>query len=108
MEITPIVILALATWRMGSLLKREAGPWNMFDKFRTILGVKFDERSEPYGTSMLSKMVLCVWCNSVWVGGFWAIAYLISPLVVWLALPFALSAGAILIECVVGEAYDKS
>ncbi len=100
------IILAFATWRISSLLKREAGPWDIFDKVRNFLGVKYDEHSEPYGTSMLSKMVLCVWCNSVWVGGMWAILYLISPLFVWLALPFALSAGAILIECVVGEAYD--
>lgn len=101
------LILALATWRIGSLLAKEAGPWDVFEKIRVLLGVAWDVKSEPFGTTMLSKMIVCVWCNSVWVGTFWTVAYLISPLVVWVALPFALSAAAVIVECVIGDSYGN-
>jgi hypothetical protein len=106
MDIMTIIILAFATWRIASLFAREAGPWDIFEKIRVHLGVIWDVKSELIGTTMLSKMIVCVWCNSIWFGGFWTVAYLISPMVVWLALPFAISAGAVLLDCIVGESYE--
>jgi hypothetical protein len=107
MDILTIIILLLATWRVSSLLAKESGPWDIFEKVRTLLGVVWDVESKPEGTNMLSKMIVCIWCNSMWTGTVWILAYFISPLVIWIALPFALSAGAILIECVVGESYGN-
>jgi hypothetical protein len=105
MNLLTIIILIFATWRISSLLAKEKGPWDIFEKFRTLLGVVWDVQSKPEGTTMLSKMIVCIWCNSIWTGGIWAISYFISPLVIWIALPFALSGGAVLIECIVGESY---
>lgn len=102
---TPItlLILSLATWRIASLLAREAGPFDLLSKLRYRLGVRYNERSQAYGTTSLSEGILCLWCNSVWIGIALTIAYLlIWQWVLWIALPFALSAGALLVEGITG------
>lgn len=94
-----LLVLALATWRMASLLASEDGPFECFGKLRHLLGVRYDQSSQPYGTNWLAKGVTCVWCNSVWFGFFWVILYLfLAQYAVWLAAPLALSAVAILIQ----------
>jgi len=94
-----IFILILATWRLSSLLADEAGPWDMFSRLRVLAGVRYDDVGQPYGTNALARGVMCVWCVSVWVGAGWALLYYVAPGVAfWLALPFALSGGTILIE----------
>jgi len=64
------VVLALAVWRLSSLIARESGPFDLFTKLRHFLGVRFDEKSEPIATNSISEGVLCMWCNSIWVGLF--------------------------------------
>jgi len=93
-----IVVLSLATWRLTSLLVWEDGPFEVFAKLRYFLGVRYDETSQPYGTNWFAKGVVCPACASVWFGTAWGVAYLIWPQVWWVALPFALSAGAIALE----------
>jgi hypothetical protein len=92
------VILALATWRMTSLLVWEDGPFEMFARIRHVLGVRYDETNMAYGSNWFAKGVVCPACASVWFGTLWAVAYWLWPDVWWLALPLALSAGAILME----------
>lgn len=48
-----LLLLALATWRIASLMTAEDGPWHVFLKARekTTLGGLLD----------------CLWCCSVWV-----------------------------------------
>ena len=100
---TDLIVLALATWRIASLLAIEDGPGQAFAKFRRDAGVRYDDYSQPYGTTELAKGILCIWCVSVWIAFFWAFLYWICPGVAfWLALPFALSAGAILVEAFSG------
>ena len=93
-----LIVLALATWRMASLLSNEDGPWDMLAKLRHLVGVRPDERGVPYGTNTLAKGILCGWCSSVWIGLLWAVLYYLWPCVWWLALPLALSAGAIVVD----------
>lgn len=94
-----VAVLILATWRVSSLLAREEGPFDLLLKLRFRLGVRYDERSVPYGTTSIAKGVLCIWCNSVWVGVGWTILASISQTLAFvIALPFALSAAAILLE----------
>lgn len=104
-----LVVLALATWRVSSLLAREEGPIDLLLKLRYRLGVRYDEHSRPYGQSNLSKGILCIWCNSVWVGTGWVVLAVLSQEVAFfVALPFALSAAAIFLEEAVQWKQQKS
>ena len=98
-----ILILALATWRIASLLASEPGPWDVFGRLRKLAGVRYDEAGVPYGTNEVSKAMICAWCSSAWIGlGLGAIYYVTPAVSFWLALPFALSAGAVIAGEVVG------
>jgi len=98
-----VLIYILATWRLSSLLAREAGPWRIFERLRDRAGVGYDDTGQPYGITMLAEGLCCLWCNSVWVGAAWVICdRLIPDIAPYLALPLALSAGAVLIDEVVG------
>jgi type IV secretory pathway VirB3-like protein len=97
-----IIILSLAVWRVTSLLVSEDGPFNVFAKMRYLLGVRYNERSEPYGLNVVSEMLLCVWCASLWVALFAAIMYIfLGTIIIYVSLPFALSTGAVIIEKIV-------
>ena len=93
-----LLILIGATWRLTSLLVWEDGPVEVFARLRHRLGVRYDDQSLPYGTNWLAKGVICPACASVWFGILWAVAYLLWRDSTWIALPFALSAGAIVLE----------
>jgi hypothetical protein len=91
-----ILILILATWRLSALLTDEAGPFDVFAHLRWLVGVRIDDVGQPYGANVLACGLLCLRCTSVWIGASWAVLYYIWPdMAFWLALPFALSAGAI-------------
>jgi len=97
-----ILILILATYRIAHLLAEEAGPWDVFGWLREKAGVGFDDAGNLYGSNELARGLMCVWCNSVWVGLVLATGYWLIPGVTfWLALPFALSGGAVLVNEVV-------
>lgn len=99
MTIITLLILILATWRISLLFVNEDGPFGMFEWLRYWTGVKYNEKREPFGTGLISDILSCVWCLSVWVGVIITIFYLIVPdYTTWLCLPFALSAGAIIVE----------
>lgn len=95
------LILALATWRIANLLAYEDGPFEAFDRLRHRLGIAYDIESNPYGTNELTKMMLCVWCSSVWIGAVLTIAYLSYSEILWGILPLALSTMTILIDTMI-------
>ena len=99
-SVVSMLVLILACWRLTSLLVRESGPFKMFDKFRHLVGVRYLEGSTvPYGTNVIAETLSCDWCCSMWVGIALVVAYAIEPSLTFLAsLPFALSAGAIIVE----------
>lgn len=93
--------LILATWRLTSLLNREAGPAHLFEKLRYKMGVRYDEASEPYATTNLAEGVLCFWCSSVWSGAVIAGLAALTGAIRWRDIPLtvlAISTGAILVE----------
>lgn len=92
------VILALATWRLTSLLVWEDGPFEVFARLRHRLGVRYNESNVAYGTNWFAKGVVCPACASVWFGFGWAIAYVLWEPSWLIALPLALSAGAMVFE----------
>jgi len=99
------LILALATWRIANLLTYEDGPFAAFERLRYRLGVRHDDYGR-HAKNELARGLLCLWCNSVWVGVALTVAYWLTPASRWLALPLALSAAAILIDGAIGKMDD--
>lgn len=94
-------ILVLATWRVSSLLVNERGPFDLFLRLRSWAGIQHDSqgRSTIIPDGLLSGVLSCVWCASVWVGAGWAAAYWLWPdYALPVALALALSAAAVLVE----------
>lgn len=87
----------MAVWRLSSLLANEDGPFDIFARPRNLLGVKYDKNNETYGTNWISKGIICIWCNSVWVAAFVALS-LSDDFVIWLINTLALSTIAIIID----------
>jgi hypothetical protein len=99
MEPIQLIIYALATWRIASLLVNEDGPWEIFRKIRiNIAGIGYDGfgRVSMVPDNLLAGILSCVWCCSVWIGTFMAIFWIISPSISFVfAFPLALSSLAI-------------
>lgn len=83
----------LLTWRLTSLCVNETGPFDMFERFREVIGIELDEFSYAFGRNVFAKAFICFWCASIWVGLSVALVYRENPLK---ALVY--SAGAICIE----------
>lgn len=96
-------ILILATWRLTSLFVHEYGPFRIFHKIREWAGIIHDTDSNVIGSddSFFAQLLECFWCTSIWVAAVLALLTTRD----WSFLPFlilALSAGAIIIEQVIG------
>jgi len=98
------LIALLATYRITFMLNNENGPADIFARWRTWIGVRYDERSNPYGTNWRAEGVLCFMCLSVWVGiaatlllAFTAVLGHIE-IGVYVLFPFAVSGGAIYLK----------
>lgn len=102
MGIANLLVLALAVWRVSSLLVNECGPGHVFARLRLRAGIQpVTDGCAPHHwpETFMAELLSCVWCVSVYVGLAAAVAYYLAPVVtVWLCLPLALSAGAILAE----------
>ena len=100
-DVIIIIVLGLATWRISALLTREAGPFHMFEKLRELAGIEHDQEGnvQMIPHKFFAELLSCVWCNSIWAGTFWTIMLISLPKVApWIALPFALSTLAILLD----------
>lgn len=101
MPMTLLIIVTLATWRLSSLLSNEEGPFGVFEKFRELVGVRYNQYSEPYGLNGLADGVLCLWCNSVWFSTALVLCcWFAGEVTSWLVPFYALasSAGAIIVS----------
>ncbi len=97
MQVYKFILIGMAVWRLSSLLANEDGPFDVFARIRNLLGVQYDKNNETFGTNWISKGIICVWCNSVWVAAFVAI-YFSDDFATWLIHTFALSTTAIIID----------
>lgn len=61
-----LIELGLATYRLTSLLSREAGPFDVFVLFRSWAGV-YDIGPDKQPVTFLGKMVECPYCLGIWV-----------------------------------------
>lgn len=94
------LLLALATWRISSLLVHEAGPGHIFVRIRSMAGVKYSpDTFQQFAPTMLAEVFLCVWCMSIYIGTGWALFYYLFPkIAVAVALPLFFSAVSILLD----------
>lgn len=101
MSLNIFFYLGLAAWRLASLVANEDGPWLMFKRLR--------QHAEQWCNKYrfcrelgLYDLVTCEWCSSIWIGTGLTLLYLwIGDGILYLALPLALSAVAIIIKYVV-------
>jgi hypothetical protein len=97
-----LVVWMLATWRISSIITREeiGKPLRSLvgiTSMRTATGEEYNEIPDTFFGYLFS----CLWCMSVWVSILLIVPVLKFPPVL---LPFAASAGAILIDrLIVGE-----
>lgn len=99
-----LLIGILATWRLTLLTVYEDGPLDIFARLRALVGVTYDEFSQPTASNVVGKALTCHRCASVWMG--LAVALLSSQALNAHVLLYglALSAGAILVhECLLTE-----
>lgn len=69
MSLFEIFILgALAVYRLTLMVSSEEGPADIFGRFRSAIGVRYDEHSRPVGKNWFARGVLCFYCLSVWFG----------------------------------------
>lgn len=97
-----LVVLALAVWRLGSLVTYERGPWHVFQAVREYLGgIAHDGNGHPAANpaTFWGELLSCQMCCTLWLGVLWALAYwLLGVAAIWIALPFALSAAALWVK----------
>lgn len=104
MTITELLILIFATWRITNLFTDDAegGPWDTLHIIRYRAGVRYDDKRRAYGINILSRMMTCFWCFSIWIG---LVVLLVSLLPYWIGyyflLPFALSGTALVVKKVI-------
>jgi hypothetical protein len=68
------VVLSLAAWRVTALIAEEGGPYDVLERIRYLIGVRYDEYSERYGINVIAKGLCCKRCLSVWVGFVFSLA----------------------------------
>lgn len=63
-----LVELALAVWRLSSLLVKEDGPGYVFKKLRMASGVIYDDKTDQAVSWNDWTPLTCVLCTSLYVG----------------------------------------
>ncbi|KKM90677.1 hypothetical protein LCGC14_1236310 [marine sediment metagenome] len=81
------------------MLSYEIGPFSVFFRLRGLLGFdQFDNGEEIAPDTFFGNLFACVWCLSFWIAiGVWIAYRLWTPTLI-IAVPFALSAVAIMVE----------
>lgn len=102
MDWLDLVIMCFATWRMSSLITNEEGPFNVFLKLRSLAGITHhdDGTIANIPDKFTAKLISCLWCVSIWMGGIIYLIWLFCPVAVWI---IAISAGAIIVDRLKGS-----
>jgi hypothetical protein len=100
-DLVTAAIYMLATWRVASLFVNERGPGDVFLRLRRWAGIEHDDSGLKtiIPDNFVAGLLSCVWCCSVWVGGFWMLFDWAAPwIAIRLGMALAFSTGAILVE----------
>lgn len=111
MDLVQFLVLTLAAWRIAFAIydDSQTGPFFLLDRIRYKIGIRYDEQSrkaivaEPAWKRVLADMHMCMNCMSMWYGLAAALIWIVVPkdyrdIVFYLALPFAIGAGILLVE----------
>lgn len=85
--------IALAAWRLASLMVREAGPFGVFYRWREMIGVTHDQDGLPavWPGNGVAALFSCVWCMSVWTAVLAYVVWWIWPVPVYVLAASALA-----------------
>lgn len=69
MQLTDIVVIGLAAWRMTIMLSYESGPARIFTRMREGLGFEHDDEGHPttWPDGGVAEAVACPWCLGLWI-----------------------------------------
>lgn len=91
----------LANWRLAYMLTQEAAPFGLLTKLRWYIGAHPSACGEQAAARNITNVFCCVRCMSVWtaliIGGL-----LLIPNLYIIIYVLALSAGAIILQKVIG------
>jgi hypothetical protein len=77
----------------------QSGPFELLDWLRGLVGVKYTDGIPYWKPGSLAALISCSDCSSVWLGMLGVVAFAVAPmLTIFVSLPFALSAVAMLLE----------
>jgi hypothetical protein len=106
-----LVVYAFAAWRLASLLVNEDGPFRIFERLRSLVGIETITTASENGyhtahvaNGPIAEGLMCVWCTSVWCAALLVIGSLLPVAgiyVTWFTRILAISAGAIIIQVVI-------
>jgi hypothetical protein len=84
------------------MLINESGPFAVFRKIRSTVGVKRNTQGDIYGDTFLAQLFSCLWCMSIWVGiGVVSAYYFLPYIMIWIYLPFVLSDISIIVDRII-------
>lgn len=96
-----VILGAVTTWRISRMLIYEKGPFDIFERVRTRLGVVYQD---GHLVRYKYEITICMWCLSVWIGALvTAVVLLLGAHAMWLLLPYVFSAFASLMNRWVDE-----
>ena len=96
--LSDLLLLAFAVWRISNVLVNEPGIFSVFQIMRDLFDVHWGQPPEDQ-SNVIAGILSCVWCCSFWIGLLASIAFYYEPETTRLVLlPFAISAGAILVH----------
>ena len=92
----PLIVAALAVYRLSRMVAWEDGPGRVFARLREKAATDYDQEGEP--SNFWGALLSCPLCLSVWLGLILGPLVLLWPAVtMWILMPFALSGAATVI-----------
>jgi len=97
MDLMGLIAIILATYRISSLIVEEAGPFDMFVKFRELFGIRHDEAGQIncIPDNVLANLCSCLWCVSIWAAGLVYLIWWLEPIPIYI---LAASGGVLIID----------
>ena len=79
-QLITVLLISIANWRISNMVQYEDGPFDIFIKFRNLIGLTkvedlplneqllYPEDEFVHDGNFFAKLVECIWCLSIWVG----------------------------------------